>query len=90
MDNITFKDQQIFYGSEKIGTYKQALSGRFIPSFAEKWAWIYYQFDFHDGENREEDFFKSKVIESITKVFDCFINQQIDGRNYRWVEQKEN
>lgn len=72
MKKISFSDNSIFYGNEKIGTYRQAFADRFIPDFIDKWSWIYYQFDFYEGENGDEDFFKSKVVESITNVYDCF------------------
>ena len=73
MKKITFKDKKIYYGTEQIGTYRQVYADRFIPKFLKKWDWVYYQFDFYEGENGDESFFKSKVVESITKVFNCLL-----------------
>jgi len=72
MKEITLKHNYIFYGDEIIGSYRQAYVDRFIPDFVDKWSWIYYMFDFHEGENGDEYFFKSKISESINKVFNCF------------------
>lgn len=73
MKKITFLNKDIFYGDEKIGTYRQAFADRFIPDFEDKWDWIYYQFDFYEGENGDEQFFQSKITESISKMYNCLL-----------------
>lgn len=68
MSRISFKNNEIFYRDKKIGYYRRAFEDRYIPEFIEEWDFIYYQFDFHEGQNGDEDFFKNKVIECIQKI----------------------
>lgn len=75
MKKIIFKNKEIFYGNELIGTYRQAFADRFIPEFIEEWDFIYYQFDFYDGENGDEGFFKNKVTEIVEKTAALFIKK---------------
>jgi len=75
MKKIIFKNKKIFYGKELIGTYRQAFSDRFIPEFIEEWDFIYYQFDFYDGENGDENFFKNKVTEIVEKTAALFLKK---------------
>ena len=73
MKKITFKKWKIYYGEKNIGSYEQNFTDRFIPKFKPKWEWVYYIFDFHEkGNNTNEDGFKKNVVDSITKVFNCF------------------
>jgi hypothetical protein len=73
MKKITFKNKEIFYGDELIGTYEQHFADRFIPKFKKKWHFIYYQFDFYEGKNGDEDFFKNKVTKIVEKTASLFI-----------------